>query len=41
MKLKPLVGSGDKIALFTLPFVLVGLTPEHRLPVRPPRLRSF
>jgi protein-S-isoprenylcysteine O-methyltransferase Ste14 len=26
MKLKPLVGSGDKIALFTLPFVLVGLT---------------
>jgi protein-S-isoprenylcysteine O-methyltransferase Ste14 len=26
MKLRALVGSGDKIALFTLPFVLVGLT---------------
>ena len=32
MKLKPLVGSGDKIILFTLPFLIIGLILNLMIP---------
>jgi hypothetical protein len=32
MKVRALVGSGDRIALFTLPFVLVGLILNFAFP---------